>query len=91
MTYDIIATTTKKARALQQQIDRLQNSQRSTSATHSKRLTTPQSRAAAAHSNGLIPPLETAEPFPYFGPDYDRVPPECTVHPYTSEYYKRGR
>jgi hypothetical protein len=91
MTYDIIATTTKKARALQQQIDRLQNSQRSTSAAQPKRLTTPQSRAAAAHSKGLIPPLETATPFPYFGPDYDRVPPGCTVHPYTSEYYKRGR
>lgn len=86
---DIIKITNKKARALQQQVDRLQ---RSTAATYSKRLTTPQSRAAAAHSKGLIPPLETAEPFPYFGPDYDRVPPGCTVHPYTSEYYyKRGR
>ena len=88
---DIIKITNKKARALQQQVDRLQNSQRRAAATHSKRLTTPQSIAAAAHSKGLIPPLETAAPFPYFGPDYDRVPPGCTVHPYTSEYYKRGR
>lgn len=100
---DIIKITNKKARALQQQVDRLQRSasatyskrltppQRSTAATHSKPLTPPQMSAAAAHSKRLIPPLETAAPFPYFGPDYDRVPPGCTVHPYTSEYYKRGR